>query len=90
MELQGVVTKYDPPHTNAVRLSGDMFDIENEFKSEDLSGRTRVTQRANVTGKGFFGVFLKLFGWMMNKSSCKAQENELHSLKQFCEQQPSP
>jgi hypothetical protein len=90
MEFQGVVTKHDPPHANAVRLTGDMFDIETEFTFEDLSKRTRVTQRANVTGKGFFGVFLKLFGWMMNKSSCNAQENELHNLKKICKQQPSP
>lgn len=90
MEFQGVVTKHDPPHVNAVRMTGDMFDIEAEYTFEDLSGRTRVTQKSVVTGKGLFGAFLKLFGWMMNKSSCKAQGNELQSLKKFCEQQPSP
>jgi hypothetical protein len=85
MEFQGVVTRSDPPHAHAVRLTGTMFDIETEFTFEDLSGRTRVTQTAEVTGKGFFKVFMFLFGWMMTKSHCKASENELESLKRFCE-----
>ena len=90
MEFQGVVTRHDPPHLNAVQLTGNSFDIEVEYTFEDLSGRTRVTQRSNVTGKGFFKVFLFLFGWMMNKSNCKAGEKELNSLKKFCEEQPGP
>jgi uncharacterized protein YndB with AHSA1/START domain len=88
MEFQGVITRYDPPHANAVRLIGEMFDIETEFTFEDLSGRTRVTQTASVSGKGFFKAFMFLFGWMMNKSHCKASENELESLKRFCEGHP--
>ena len=88
MEFQGVVTRYEPPHVNAIRLIGDMFDIEAEYTFEDLSGRTRVTQRANVTGKGFFRLFMFLFGWLMNKSHCRATENELNSLKRFCEEHP--
>ena len=89
MEFQGVVTRYEPPHVNAVRMTGKMFDIEAEYTFEDLSGRTRVTQRSNVTGKGFFRLFLVLVGWMMNKASCKALDKELNSLKRFCEEQPS-
>jgi hypothetical protein len=90
MEFRGVVTKHDPPHTHAIHLTGDMFDIETAYVFEDLSGRTRVTQFADVTGKGFFKWFMLLFGWMMNKSHCKASDNELNSLKRFCEQQPVP
>lgn len=85
MVFQGVVTRYEPPYVNAVRLTGKMFDIETEFTFEDLSGRTRVTQMANVTGKGFFRIFLMCMGWMISKSQCKASEDELKSLKQFCE-----
>ena len=87
MEFQGVVTRSDPPRAHAVRLTGTSFDIETEFAFEDLSGRTRVTQTASVTGKGFFKVFMLLFGWMMRKSHCEASQNELASLKRFCEKQ---
>jgi hypothetical protein len=90
MEFQGVVTRHDPPHASAIRLTGEMFDIETEYLFEDLAGRTRVTQRADVAGKGFFKLFMFLFGWLMNKSHCKATENELHSLKRFCEEYPGP
>lgn len=86
MEFQGIVTRHDPPHASSIKMTGDVFDIEVDYKFEDLSGGTRVTQISNVTGKGFFKVFMFLFGWMMNKSSCKALENELDSLKRFCEQ----
>lgn len=88
MEFEGVVTRHDPPHASSIRMTGDLFDIEAEYTFEDLSGRTRVTQWSNVSGKGFFKAFLFLFGWMMKKSSCKALENEMDSLKRFCEGQP--
>jgi len=88
MEFQGIVTRHDPPHAYAIQLTGDTFDIETEVTFEDVSGRTRVTQRANVTAKGFFKLFMFLFGWLMKKSHCKASENELKSLKRFCEEHP--
>lgn len=90
MEFQGLITRYDPPDASAIRLTGDMFDIEADYTFEDLGGRTRVTQKSNVTGKGFFRVVLFLCGWLMTKSSCKATQNELNSLKRFCEEQPAP
>lgn len=84
MEFQGIVTRHDPPHAHAVQMTGTTFDIETEFTFEDLGGRTRVTQTAQVTGKGFFKWFLMLCGWMMNKSQCEASRKELESLKEFC------
>jgi carbon monoxide dehydrogenase subunit G len=90
MEFEGVVTQYDPPHASAVRMTGKMFDMDVDYTFEDLAGRTRVTQRSNVTGKGLVKVFLTLFGWLMNKSSCKALEKELNSLKEYCERNGRP
>ncbi len=90
MEFQGVITQHDPPHVNAIRLTGTMFDIETKFTFEEHSGRTRVTQTASVTGKGFFKFFMFVFGWMMNRSHCEASKNELDSLKRFCENYPHP
>ena len=58
-----------------------MFDIEAEYHFEDLGGRTRVTQETTVHGKGLTRVMFFLFGWLMNKQSCKAANNELESLK---------
>lgn len=88
MEFAGVVTRHEPPFVNAIMLSGDSFDIECEYTFEDLGGRTRVQQHSRVTGKGFFRIFLWLFGWAMRRSSGRALENEFASLKRFCEESP--
>ena len=89
MDFQGLITRYDPPTASAVKLTGKHFDIEAEYFFEELSGRTRVTQRANVLGKGITRVMFFLFGWMMYRSGCKAQAQELHRLKRLLEQQSS-
>jgi hypothetical protein len=86
MEFQGVVTRYERPTASAIRLTGKHFDIEAEYVFEDLGGRTRVTQQSAVTPKGLFAVFFFLFGWMMHRSACEAQENELNSLKRLLEE----
>lgn len=85
MVFQGVRTRYEPPTASAVHLTGQHFDIEAEYLFEDLSGRTRVTLRSVVTPRGFTRVFFFLFGWLMNKSGCKAQEKELANLKRLLE-----
>ena len=86
MEFHSVVKKYDPPRLSAVLLTGDSFDIDVQYTFDDLGGRTRVTQRSTIHAKGFFKLFLFCCGWMMRKSSCKSTQNELESLKQFCEE----
>ena len=85
MEFDGIVTSYDPPNSASSRLVGLQFDIDVVYLFEDLGGRTKVTQVSEVTGKGFTKIMLALTGWMMKKSSCKAQYNELEGLKAFVE-----
>ena len=86
MEFLGVVTWHDPPNASSAFLTGQQFDIEVEYAFEDLGGRTRVTQRSTVTGKGVIKLMFFFFGWMMNRSSCNAAENELNNLKRLLEQ----
>ena len=90
MEFQGVVTRHEPPTLSACQLTGSSFDIDVEYKFEDLSGRTRVTVRSIVTPKGFTKVIFFLIGWAMKGSGCKAQENELESLKRILESREVP
>ena len=85
MEFAGIVTACDPPHLHASHLAGASFDIDVEYRFEDLGGRTRVTQVSHVQGKGLMRLMLGCCGWMMKKSSCDAAQKELDSLKQFCE-----
>ena len=81
MEFEGVVTVWEPPTRSAIQLIGKSFDIEAEYRFEDLNGRTRVTQESTVSGKGMVKVMFFLFGWLMNKQGCKAVQNELENLK---------
>jgi hypothetical protein len=85
MEFHGLVTLWEPPTRSAVSLTGKMFDIEAEYRFEDLNGRTRVTQESAVIGKGFVKIVFTLFGWLMNKQGCKAASRELESLKKKLE-----
>ena len=85
MEFEGLVTRHEPPTAHAVLMKGNQFDIEAEYLFEDLGGRTRVTQRSTVHGKGFVKVIFFLFGWLMKKSGCNALENELLNLKRLTE-----
>ena len=63
MEFQGVVTQHDElkAHTSIIR--GKVFDIEAQYLFKTLrSSSTRVTQHANVTGKGFLKLLFGLMG----------------------------
>ena len=86
MEFDGVITKFNPPHLHAVKMTGKLFDIDAEYTFEDLESRTRVTQSSRVYPKWFLRIIFALFGWMMKKGSCQAQQRELESLKRFCDQ----
>jgi len=85
MDFQGVVTLWEPPTKSAISLTGKLFDIEVEYRFEDLNGRTRVTQESTVSGKGFVKIMFFLFGWFMNKQGCKAVSDEFESLKKKLE-----
>jgi hypothetical protein len=89
MELDGVVTRHEPPTAHTVFMKGKQVDIEAEYFFKDLGGRTRVTQRSTVKGKGFVKLMLFLFGWLMKKSSRNALEKELSNLKRLIEARKS-
>ncbi len=86
MEFAGEVITWEPPNRSAVYMTGKQFDIEATYQFEDLgNGRTRVSEDAVISPKGFMKVFFALCGWMFRSSGCKAMENELLSLKRLLE-----
>ena len=67
-------------------LIGKSFDIETAYTFEAIEeNRPRVTQNSDVTPKGFLKVFFFLFGWLMKKGDCDAQQTDLENLKRLCE-----
>ena len=86
MEFAGEVTRYERPTVSTVMLIGKSFDIEAAHTFEAIEeNRTRVTQNSDVTPKGFLKIFFFLFGWLMKKGGCDAQQKELENLKRLCE-----
>jgi len=85
MEFDGKVTKHEPHTTHSVTMKGKSFDLEVDYTFEDLNGSTRITQHSRVNEKGFLKVFFFLFGWLMKKGGCDAQQKELENLKRLCE-----
>ena len=85
MEFDGKVTKHEPHTTHSVTMKGKSFDLEVDYTFEDLNGSTRITQHSRVNEKGFLKVFFLLFGWLMKKGGCDAQQKELENLKRLCE-----
>jgi len=85
MEFDGKVTKHEPHTTHSVTMKGKSFDLEVDYTFEDLNGSTRITQHSRVNAKGFLKVFFFLFGWLMKKGGCDAQQKELENLKRLCE-----
>ena len=85
MDFHGVVTHWAPPIKSAISLTGKSFDIEVEYRFEDINGSTRVTQESTVRGKGVVKIMFFLFGWLMHKQGCAASLKELESLKQKLE-----
>ena len=85
MEFDGKVTKHEPHTAHSVTMKGKSFDLEVDYTFEDLNGRTQVMQHSRVNAKGFLKVFFFLFGWLMKKGGCDAQQKELENLKRLCE-----
>ncbi|MEM6688310.1 MAG: SRPBCC family protein [Planctomycetota bacterium] len=81
MVFDGTTTVWEPPHRSVVSLIGKSFDIEAEYRFENISGKTRVTQEAIVSGKGLFRIMFMILGRLMQKQGCQAAQKELDSLK---------
>ena len=84
MELDGRVSKHEPPTAHSIVMQGKQFSMEGITPFTDLDNRTQVTQHSKVHAMGFLKVMFALFGWAMKKSSCDALDKELASLKKYC------
>lgn len=85
MDFESELCRWEPPTLSQVYLTSKSFDIDVTYRFEAVGNGTRVTQESTIHGKGGFKVFLALFGWMMKRQGCKAQLEELNSLKTYCE-----
>ena len=85
MEMQGIVTGYEPNKRLACEINGQQFDLFLDYRLEDLSGRTRLTQDSAVKFKGFFKILGPIMVPFIKKSSMKQLEESFSKLKNFVE-----
>ena len=89
MEFDGVVVEHEEPKKSRIHLTNKSMELDVLYTFEDLGSGTRVTQSSHARGKGFLKVVLLMAGWMMKKSTCNAQQDELNALKAYCESPPA-
>lgn len=86
MEFDGEVLVNDPPSKHRSIMKGEYFDMDVTYLFEEVNGKTRVSQEADVQPKGFLKVVFFLIGWMMKNGGCRAAQNELENLKRILEE----
>lgn len=62
MEMTGTVTAYEQDRYLACAISSSAFDLNVDYRLEDRSGRTHLTQNSDIRFKGFA---MKLFGALL-------------------------
>ena len=85
MEMQGVVTAYEPNRRLMCELTGDAFDLSVDYRLEDLAGRTRLTQDSEVRFKGILRIVGPLMMLFAKKSGMKQLEDSFAELKRLSE-----
>lgn len=89
-EGNGTVTAFDPPNHSAVHMVWYHANIDTVFQFEKVSdNQTRVTQHLKITFKGLHKIMFICLLWVlagiMRKNDRKRIQDELESLKAFCE-----
>ena len=85
MEMTGKVTGYEPNRRLACEINGDSFELQLDYRLEDLGGRTKLTQDCTVRFKGFFKILGPLMMPFVKKSSMKQHEESFAKLKSLVE-----
>ena len=89
MEFQGRVTAFEENRRIGVHLQGQFFDLDTVYTLEDLGGRTRLSQEADVTYKGLFKWMAPLLNLISKKSSQRELEEGFERLRGLSEGEAS-
>lgn len=89
MEMQGVVTGYEPNRRLACEMHSNGFDLTVDYRLEDLGGRTRLTQDSQVRMKGLWRIVGLVMGPFLRRSSQRQLDQALATLKRCVEQASS-
>ena len=85
LELQGSVTGYEPDQRLAVHLQGKDFELDVDYRLEELAGRTRLTQHSQVRFRGLMKPMGLLMRPFFRKAALKQLDQNFAKLKDLCE-----
>ncbi len=85
MEMQGVVTAYEPNRQLTVAINYKDFDLDVDYRLDDLGGRTRLTQDSEVRFKGPFKFLALVMMPFVKRSSNQQLLDTLVKLKALVE-----
>jgi uncharacterized protein YndB with AHSA1/START domain len=90
MEMTGVVVGFERNRYLACEIRGKMFDLNVEYRLENLGGRTRLTQSSQVLFNNLaMKVMSALLAPVIKKASRKQLDSGFAKLKDLAESQPA-
>ncbi|QDT08300.1 SRPBCC family protein [Planctomycetes bacterium K23_9] len=86
MIFRGEVTRWNRPSVARSFLKGDAFDIDVEYRFENMGYRTEVTQESRVLPKSIaLKVVFLTAGWLFKGIGRRALQKDFETLKQQLE-----
>lgn len=85
VEMQGVITGYEPGKLISFHLESRINVVDTEFSVEAIPEGTRFTQIANVRWKFPVNVISLFMGGKMRQNISAQSQKEFEKLKELCE-----
>ena len=88
MEFQGRCTAFEQDRRLAVQMTSRMFDLEVDYRLEDLGGRTRLTQESESRFHGVMRLVGTVMCWLMKGKAEDCIAEDFGRLKALAESMP--
>lgn len=85
IEIQGVITGYDPGRSISFHLESRVHVVDVVFRADAISYGTRLTQIANVRWKFPVNVISLFMGGKIKQNISTQSQKEFEKLKELCE-----
>lgn len=85
LEMEGVITRYQPPQAIDFHIISRIHILDNAFHLEAIPDGTRLTNQINIRWKFPMSVMSLFIGGKIRANIHAQQQKELGKLKEFCE-----
>lgn len=85
LEMQGVITGYEPGRSISFHLESRVNSVDVKYIVEPIQNGTRLSQTANVRWKFPVNIISLFMGSMMRQNISVQSQKEFKKLKELCE-----